>query len=87
MAGMAATDRGVASGVNNTVRQVGVAMGVAVLASVFASHGSYRSPATYVAGLHPALWVGTGVVVAGAVAALLLPAPERGVAETAEDTA
>ncbi|TDP98191.1 MFS transporter [Labedaea rhizosphaerae] len=64
---------GVASGTNNTVREIGVAMGVAVLSSVFAAHGSYVSPQSYVDGLIPAVWVGAAVVGVGAVLALLLP--------------
>jgi len=55
MASAADADRGVASGTNNTIREVGVAMGVAVLASVFASAGSYESPARYTDGLVPGL--------------------------------
>ncbi|MFD7154794.1 MFS transporter [Kribbella sp. NPDC059898] len=70
-------DRGVASGTNNTIREVGVAMGVAVLASVFASAGSYGSPAQYVDGLVPAVWTGAAVVAAGAVIGLLLPGRRR----------
>ncbi|WP_432888644.1 DHA2 family efflux MFS transporter permease subunit [Kribbella sp. CA-245084] len=66
-------DRGVASGTNNTIREVGVAMGVAVLASVFASAGSYESPTSYAAGLVPAVWTGAAIVAAGALVAFLLP--------------
>ncbi|HEV8556849.1 MAG TPA: DHA2 family efflux MFS transporter permease subunit [Actinophytocola sp.] len=64
---------GVASGTNNTVREVGVAMGVAVLASVFASYGDYGSRASFVDGLVPAVVVGAVVVAAGALLALRLP--------------
>ncbi|TCC27530.1 DHA2 family efflux MFS transporter permease subunit [Kribbella speibonae] len=70
-------DRGVASGTNNTIREVGVAMGVAVLASVFASAGSYESPTQYAAGLVPAVWTGAAIVAAGALVALLLPGRAR----------
>lgn len=70
-------DRGVASGTNNTIREVGVAMGVAVLASVFASAGSYESPTQYAAGLIPAVWTGATIVATGAAVALLLPVRER----------
>lgn len=70
-------DRGVASGTNNTIREVGVAMGVAVLASVFASAGSYESPTQYAAGLVPAVWTGAAIVAAGTLAALLLPGRTR----------
>lgn len=77
MAGASDADRGVASGTNNTIREVGVAMGVAVLASVFASAGSYESPTQYAAGLVPAVWTGAAVVAAGTLVALLLPGRQR----------
>jgi MFS family permease len=77
MASASDADRGVASGTNNTIREVGVAMGVAVLASVFASAGSYESPARYADGLVPAVWTGAAIVAAGAVVALLLPGRKR----------
>lgn len=77
MASFSDADRGVASGTNSTIREVGVAMGVAVLASVFASAGSYSSPTEYVDGLVPAVWVGAAIVAVGAVLALLLPGRRR----------
>ncbi len=64
---------GVASGTNNTLRELGVAVGVATLASVFSAHGDYSSPAAFVAGLTPALLVGAFVVAAAALMSLLLP--------------
>jgi EmrB/QacA subfamily drug resistance transporter len=73
MSSVASTDQGVASGTNNTIREVGVALGVAVLASVFASVGSYATPDDYVAGLVPAVATGAVIVAVGAVVALLLP--------------
>ncbi|WP_446221810.1 hypothetical protein ACTWPB_18225 [Nocardia sp. IBHARD005] len=48
-------------------------MGIAVLASVFASHGSYTDPRSYVDGLVPAVWVGAALVACAAVAAAFLP--------------
>ncbi|MEV6268187.1 MFS transporter [Kribbella sp. NPDC051936] len=77
MASASDADRGVASGTNNTIREVGVAMGVAVLASVFASSGSYESPTQYAAGLVPAVWTGAAIVAAGTLVALLLPGRAR----------
>lgn len=64
---------GVASGANNTIRQLGIVMGVAVLASVFASTGDYDTPSSYVDGMVPAVLVGAVVVAIGAVLALWLP--------------
>ncbi|WP_040689103.1 MFS transporter [Nocardia vinacea] len=73
MASASAEDRAMASGTNSTIREVGVAMGVAVLASVFASHGSYTDPQSFVDGLIPAVWVGAAIVAVGAVLSRLLP--------------
>jgi hypothetical protein len=55
------------------VREVGVAMGVALLASVFSSYGDYGSRASFVDGLVPAVIVGAIVVAVGVVLALRLP--------------
>ncbi|MFE0689563.1 DHA2 family efflux MFS transporter permease subunit [Streptomyces xiamenensis] len=67
--------QGVASGVNNSAREVGGALGVAVLASVFAARGGYGSAQAFTDGLVPALWLAVGLLlVAAAVIALL---PER----------
>ncbi|NUS58083.1 MAG: MFS transporter, partial [Streptomycetaceae bacterium] len=79
MAAADPVDQGMASGTNNTIRQVGIAMGVAILASVFSSSGSYADAAAFVDGIVPATYTGAGVVAVGALAALLLPgrrAPE-----------
>ncbi|MEV0981356.1 MFS transporter [Streptomyces sp. NPDC049915] len=64
---------GKASGANTTVREVGGALGIAVLSTVFAGHGSTASPTDFVDGMHPAVWVGVGVVLAGALCALGIP--------------
>jgi EmrB/QacA subfamily drug resistance transporter len=64
---------GKASGVNNTIREIGGVFGVAVLASVFSANGSYASPAAFVDGLVPAVAVGAAVAALGAVVALALP--------------
>ncbi|MFI5503319.1 MFS transporter [Nocardia asteroides] len=70
-------DQGMASGINSTVREVGVAMGIAILASVFASYGAYTDPQSYVDGLVPAVWVGAALVAAAAVIAAFLPRHSR----------
>jgi EmrB/QacA subfamily drug resistance transporter len=66
-------EEGKASGVNNTIRELGGVFGVAVLASIFASVGGYGSPSTFTDGLDAALWVGAVVVGVGTVAALGIP--------------
>ncbi len=68
---------GQASGANNAIRETGGVFGVAVLATVFTGAGSYSTPQTFVNGLVPALWVGAGVLAAGALTAVLLPFGRR----------
>jgi EmrB/QacA subfamily drug resistance transporter len=75
------SEEGKASGVNNTIREVGGVFGVAVLASVFAAAGSYVSPQAFVDGMVPALWVAAGAVGAAAVAAMAIP-PKQDVVES-----
>ncbi|MGW3296339.1 MFS transporter [Streptomyces xiamenensis] len=65
--------QGVASGVNNSAREVGGALGVAVLASVFASRGGYGSAQAFTDGLVPALWLAVGLLLAAAAVIALLP--------------
>jgi EmrB/QacA subfamily drug resistance transporter len=68
---------GQASGATNAIRELGGVLGIAVLATVFTSHGSYASPHTFVAGLIPAMWVGAAVLAAGALIAAALPFSTR----------
>jgi EmrB/QacA subfamily drug resistance transporter len=67
------SEAGQASGANNTIREVGGVLGVAVLASVFTDAGGYASPQAYVDGLVPAVWVGAAVLAVGALIALFVP--------------
>ncbi|MEV7903137.1 MFS transporter [Streptomyces anulatus] len=66
-------EQGIASGANNALREVGGALGVAVLAAVFAAQGGYGSPRLFADGTVPAVWIGAGAVVLGALVALLIP--------------
>lgn len=70
MGSVAPAEQGIASGVNNSVREVGGALGVALLASVFAANGDYLPPQAFTDGLTPALWVGVASLLAAAVAML-----------------
>ncbi|WP_318214004.1 MFS transporter [Streptomyces sp. SCL15-6] len=70
-------EQGIASGANNALREVGGALGIAVMASIFAAQGGYESGQSFVDGLRPAVAVGAGVVALGGVAALLIPARRR----------
>jgi MFS family permease len=69
--------RGIAAGVNNTIRQAGIAGGVAVAASIFSTFGSYASPQSFVDGEKPGVFVGGLIVVVGALTAFLLPGAKR----------
>jgi EmrB/QacA subfamily drug resistance transporter len=71
---------GQASGATNAIRELGGVLGIAVLATVFTSHGSYVSPQAYVNGLIPAMWVGVVVLAAGALLAAVLPFSTRAAA-------
>ena len=77
LASVSDRERGVASGANNTIRELGVAVGIAALASVFSSTGDYTSRQAFVDGLVPAVIVGAAVVAAGAIVALWLPGRTR----------
>jgi EmrB/QacA subfamily drug resistance transporter len=68
---------GQASGATNAIRELGGVLGVAVLATVFTSNGSYVSPQAYVDGLLPAMWVGAAVLGLGALIAAALPFSTR----------
>jgi EmrB/QacA subfamily drug resistance transporter len=68
---------GQASGATNAIRELGGVLGIAVLATVFTSHGGYASPQAFVQGLEPALWVGVGVLGAGAALAAAMPFSTR----------
>ncbi|MFI6340902.1 DHA2 family efflux MFS transporter permease subunit [Streptomyces sp. NPDC050535] len=81
MSSVLPSEQGIASGANNALREVGGALGIAVLASVFSAQGGYESAERFVDGISPALWVGAAVVGVGAVAAAMLPR-RRGVTGT-----
>ncbi|MEU8736952.1 DHA2 family efflux MFS transporter permease subunit [Streptomyces halstedii] len=80
-------EQGMASGANNALREVGGALGVAVLASVFSAHGGYGSPQSFADGTVPAVWIGAGVVALAALVALFIPGrrPEPGPVPEAAD--
>jgi EmrB/QacA subfamily drug resistance transporter len=75
---------GKASGANNAIRELGGVFGVAVLASVFAHEGGYRTAATFVNGTTTAVYIGAGVVALGALAAALSGRRQPAPAEAAD---
>ena len=67
------SDIGKASGTFSTMRQLGGAFGVAILAAVFTAAGSYASPAAFSGGFVPATSAAAALALAGVLAALALP--------------
>jgi EmrB/QacA subfamily drug resistance transporter len=72
------TDRGIASGISNAVREVGGVLGVAVLTSVFTAAGSLDTASDFVEGLTPALWTGTVALIAATALMYLIRDCPRG---------
>jgi EmrB/QacA subfamily drug resistance transporter len=70
-------EQGKASGANNAIRELGGVFGVAVLASVFAHVGGYRTPEAFVHGSNTAVYVGGAVVALAALAAAFIPGRRR----------
>ncbi|WP_290473197.1 MULTISPECIES: DHA2 family efflux MFS transporter permease subunit [unclassified Leifsonia] len=96
LANMRPADHAKASGTNSTLREIGVALGVAVLTAVFTGAGGTLTPTGYVDAAIPAVWVGAAVLALAAVIALALPgrrlaarlaaaAADREAVETATD--
>ena len=65
-------DHAKASGVNSTVREIGLALGTAVLTAIFLGAGGELVPDLYVEAARPAVFVGGIVLVISAIAALLV---------------
>jgi hypothetical protein len=80
LANMRAADHAKASGANSTLREIGVALGVAVLTAVFTGAGGTLTPTGYVDAAIPAVWVGAAALAAAAVIALALPSRRRAAA-------
>ncbi|MBO0917661.1 DHA2 family efflux MFS transporter permease subunit [Streptomyces laculatispora] len=77
-------EQGIASGANNALREVGGALGVAVLATAFSSQGGYDSPQTFTDGTVLAVWIGAAVVALAALVALMIPGRRSTLAQEAE---
>ncbi len=75
--GLADADFGVASSANSTIREFGVALGVALLTAVFLARGGTLTPDGYDGAIGPALLVGAASVAVAAVAAVFAPGRTR----------
>ncbi|MDQ1129237.1 DHA2 family efflux MFS transporter permease subunit [Microbacterium sp. SORGH_AS_0888] len=74
LATLPGADHASASGVNSTVREIGVALGTAVMTAIFVGAGGQLRPDLYVDAARPAVVVGAAVLLATAVLAIWLPA-------------
>ncbi|MFJ9678159.1 DHA2 family efflux MFS transporter permease subunit [Streptomyces sp. NPDC101194] len=87
MSSVRPAEQGIASGASNALREVGGALGVAVLATVFSSQGGYESAESFTDGTVPAVWIGAGAVVLAALVALLIPGRRKAPAPEPEAAA
>ncbi|KRA25751.1 MFS transporter [Microbacterium sp. Root61] len=74
LATLGVLDHAKASGVNSTVREIGIALGTAVMTAIFVSAGGELRPDLYVDAARPAVMVGAAVLFAGMIAGFWLPA-------------
>jgi EmrB/QacA subfamily drug resistance transporter len=74
LATLGVLDHAKASGVNSSVREIGIALGTAVMTAIFVSAGGELQPDLYVDAARPAVLTGSAVLLAAAVAARWLPA-------------
>lgn len=82
LATLGVIDHAKASGVNSTAREIGLALGTAVMTAIFVSAGGELLPDLYVDAARPAVFVGAAVLLVSAIAAIWLPA---GRSETAAE--
>ena len=74
LANITQQDTAKATGTNSTVREIGVALGIAVLAAVFTGAGGELTQTGYVDAAQPAIIVGAAVLAVSTVLAVFLPA-------------
>ncbi|MDR2320491.1 MAG: DHA2 family efflux MFS transporter permease subunit [Microbacterium sp.] len=81
LATLGLVDHAKASGVNSTLRELGVALGTAVMTAIFVGAGGQLVPDHYVDAARPAVFTGAAVLLVASVIALWLPAGRGGHAE------
>ncbi len=75
--GLPEEDFAMASSANSTIREFGVALGVALLTAVFLGNGGAISPVGYDGAIGPALLTGAATVAVATLASLLAPGRQR----------
>ncbi|MEV4773945.1 DHA2 family efflux MFS transporter permease subunit [Microbacterium sp. LWH12-1.2] len=73
LATLGLVDHAKASGVNSTIRELGVALGTAVMTAIFVGAGGQLTPDLYVDAAKPAVLAGAAVLLVATVVALWLP--------------
>lgn len=81
--GLPDADFAIASSANSTIREFGVALGIAVLVAVFLANDGQLTPTGYDGAIGPALLTGAAAVAVAVVAALFAPGREKGDASRA----
>jgi EmrB/QacA subfamily drug resistance transporter len=71
--GLPESDFATASSANSTIREFGVALGIALLTAVFLGNGGQITPDGYAGAIGPALLTGAGAVALALLAALFAP--------------
>jgi len=79
-------DHAKASGVNSTVREIGLALGTAVMTAIFVGAGGELRPDLYVDAARPAVMVGAAVLLVAMVVAFWLPAGRSSTVAAREET-
>ncbi|WP_425558599.1 DHA2 family efflux MFS transporter permease subunit [Catenulispora subtropica] len=80
-------EEGIASGVNNTLRELGGVLGIAVMGAVFSANGGYgptatKSPAQhFLDGVIPAVFTGAAILAVAMLAMWLVPSRRQASAE------
>ncbi|WP_309649844.1 MFS transporter [Nocardioides sp.] len=75
--GLPEDDFAIASSANSTIREFGVALGIAVLTAVFLGNGGQLTPTGYDGAIGAALLTGAGAVAVAVVAAIFAPGRVR----------
>lgn len=75
--GLPDADFAIASSANSTIREFGVALGVALLTAVFLGNGGELTPTGYAGAIAPALLTGAAAVAVAVVAAFFAPGRAR----------
>ena len=75
--GLPGGDFAIASSANSTIREFGVALGIALLTAVFLGNGGQISPEGYDGAIGPALLTGAAAVAVALVAAVFAPGRNR----------